>query len=48
MGPMISTRQEDRDALVAKATIELLNRGEKLEVATQRLQELWDLMEMLL
>ena len=38
----------DRDALVAKATVELLNHGEALEVATRRLQELWDLLEALL
>ena len=48
LGAMISARQDDRDALVAKAIMELLNHGETLDVATRRLQELWNLMEMLL
>jgi hypothetical protein len=38
----------DRDALVAKATAELLNLGEAFEVSTRRLQELWNLLEALL
>jgi hypothetical protein len=45
---MLCAAQADRDALVAKATVELLNHGETLEVATRRLQELWDLLEALL
>jgi hypothetical protein len=45
---MICTTEADRDALVGKATVELLNHGETLEVATRRLQELWDLLEALL
>jgi hypothetical protein len=38
----------DRDALLAKATVDLLSHEETLEVATRRLQELWDLLEALL
>jgi hypothetical protein len=45
LGAMISGAAADRDALVAKATVELLSHGEALEVATQRLQELWDILE---
>jgi hypothetical protein len=48
LGAMICSAEEDRDALLAKATVELLNHGETLEVATRRLQELWDLLEALL
>jgi hypothetical protein len=48
LGAMICTAEADRDALVAKATAELLNHGETLDVATRRLQELWDLLEALL
>jgi hypothetical protein len=48
LGAMICAAEADRDALVAKATVELLNHGEKLEVATRQLQELWDLLEALL
>jgi len=48
LGAIISVRQEDRDALLAKAIMELLDHGETLEVATRRLQELWNLMEVLL
>ena len=38
----------NRDALVAKATVDLLGHGETLEVATRRVQELWYLVEALL
>ena len=38
----------DRDALVAKATVELLDHGDDLQVATARLQELRDLFEAML
>jgi len=38
----------DRDALVAEAVVELLSHGETLELATRRLQELWELLEALL
>jgi hypothetical protein len=48
LGAMICPAEADRDALVGKATVELLNHGESLEVATRRLQELWDLLESLL
>jgi hypothetical protein len=48
LGAMICTAMADRDALVAKATAELLTYGETLEVATRRLQELRDLLEALL
>jgi hypothetical protein len=48
LGAMMCAAEADRDALVAKATVELLNHGEILEVATRRLQELWDLLEALL
>jgi hypothetical protein len=45
---MVCSRESDRDALVAKATVELLNHGEAPDVAVRRLQELWDLLEALL
>ena len=45
---MLCVAGVDRDALVAKATVELLGHGDTLEVATRRLQELWDLLEGLL
>jgi hypothetical protein len=48
LGAMHCAAEADRDALVAKATVELLNHGEALEVSTRRLQELWDLLEALL
>jgi hypothetical protein len=48
LGAMISTGEADRDALVAKATLELLNHGEAPEIATRRLRELWNLLEELL
>jgi predicted Zn-dependent protease len=48
LGAMICSAETDRDALLAKATVELLNHGETLEVATRRLQDLWDLLEALL
>jgi hypothetical protein len=48
LGAMPCDAETDRDALVAKATVELPNHGEALEVATRRLQELWNLLEALL
>ena len=48
LGAMLCADETDRDALMAKATVELLNHGEELEVATRRLQELWNLLEALL
>ena len=40
--------KSNRDALVAKATVELLSHGEALEVSHSAAQELWDLLEALL
>ena len=48
LGAMICSGEADRDALIAKATVELLEHGETIEVATRLLQDLWDLMEALL
>ena len=48
LGAMHCAAEADRNALVAKATVELLDHGEALEVSTRRLQELWDLLEALL
>lgn len=48
LGAMICTAELDRDALVAKVTVELLNHGESIKVATERLGELWNLLEGLL
>jgi hypothetical protein len=48
LAAMLCVAEADRNALVAKATVELLGHGETLEVATRRLQELWDLLEGLL
>jgi hypothetical protein len=48
LGAMLCAEETDRDALVAKATVELLDHGEELETATRRLQDLWNLLESLL
>jgi hypothetical protein len=48
LGAMISPAEEDRDALIAKATVELLNHGVSLDLAMGRLQELYNLLEALL
>ena len=48
LGAMLCTSEADRDALLAKATIELVDHGEVPEVAVRRLQELWNLLEALL
>jgi hypothetical protein len=48
LAAIICERETDRDALVSKAMVELLDRGVPPETAVQRLQELWDLMEALL
>jgi hypothetical protein len=48
LGAILCANTGDRDALVAKATVELLSHGESLEIATRRLQELWNLLEVLL
>jgi len=48
LGAMLCPADADRAALVAKATVELLDHGEALEVAARQLQDLWDLLEALL
>jgi hypothetical protein len=48
LGGMLCLAEADRDALVAKATVELLDHGEEPEVARHRLQELWELLGALL
>jgi hypothetical protein len=48
LGAVICAAEADRDALVAKATAELLSHGETPEAATRRLQELWELLGALL
>jgi hypothetical protein len=48
LGAMIAREERDRDALMAKATVELLDHGEEPETAIRRLQELWELFEALL
>lgn len=48
LGAMICASKADREDLMAKATVELIDHGETLEVATRRLQELWKLLETLL
>jgi predicted Zn-dependent protease len=48
LGAMICNQDTDRVALYTKATAELLDRGQSVEVATRQLRELWDLLEALL
>jgi hypothetical protein len=48
LGAMICLGKADRDALVAKATAELLDHGVPIDVAATRLQQLWDQFEGLL
>jgi hypothetical protein len=48
VGAMICPDDADRDSLIAKATVELLDRGQSAEAANRQLQELWDLLEALL
>jgi hypothetical protein len=48
LGAMICNDDTDRVALYAKATAELLDRGQNAEAANRQLQELWDLLEALL
>ena len=48
LGAMICTADADRVTLFAKATAELLDRGQSAESATRQLQTLWDLLEALL
>jgi hypothetical protein len=48
LGAMLCAVQADRDALVGKATAELLSYGGTAAEVTRRLQDLWNLMEALL
>ncbi|MBC8114253.1 MAG: hypothetical protein H7062_07745 [Candidatus Saccharimonas sp.] len=48
LGAMLCPVGEDRDALIAKATVEVVNHGAAIQTATRRLRELWNLMETLL
>jgi len=48
LGAMLCNIEADRDALIGKATVELLNHGVAVEEATRQLQNLWDLLETLL
>ena len=48
LGAMICPAEADRNDLIAKATVELVEHGEDPEIATSRLQQLWELLEALL
>lgn len=48
LGAMICDTDTDRIALFAKATAELLDRGQSIEAGTRQLRELWNLLEALL
>jgi len=48
LGAMICTADTERVTLLAKATAELLDRGQSAVAASRQLQELWDLLEALL
>jgi hypothetical protein len=48
LGAMICHDDTDRVTLFAKATTELLDRGQSVAAANRQLQELWDLLEALL
>ena len=48
LGALICSDDRDRATLLAKATAELLDRGQRVEKANRQLQELWDLLEALL
>jgi hypothetical protein len=48
LGAMICEADADRITLIAKATAELLDCGQRAESAIRQLQELWDLLEALL
>jgi hypothetical protein len=43
-----SGRKRAKNSLLAKATVELINNGEAVDVAVRRLQELWNLLETLI
>jgi hypothetical protein len=48
LGAMVCNADADRITLLAKATAELLDRGQSAESANRQLQQLWDLLEALL
>jgi hypothetical protein len=48
LGAMLCAAEADRDALINKASVELLEHVESLAVVTRRLDELWNLLEALL
>jgi hypothetical protein len=48
LGALLCVIGSDRDALLSKATVELVNHGELPEVAIRRLRDLWVLLEALL
>ena len=48
LGAMISNNDTDRAILFAKATAELLDRGQGAEAANRQLQNLWELLEAIL
>lgn len=48
VGAMICYNDTDRLTLYAKATAELLDRGQNSDAASRQLQELWELLEALL
>jgi hypothetical protein len=45
LGAMLCFNDSDRDSLMAKATVELINHCEAADIAIRRLQELWNLLE---
>lgn len=48
LGAIIVQDESDKDCLMGKAIVELINRGEVAEIAVRRLRELRDLLEELL
>ena len=48
LGAMLCSDDDNRVTLLAKATSELLDRGQNAAAASRQLQELWDLLEALL
>jgi hypothetical protein len=48
LGAMICNEDADRVTLYAKATAELLDRGQNVEATIRQIRELWDLLEALL
>jgi len=48
VGAMLCDADEDRVALFAKATAELLDHGQSVESASRQLQQLWDVLEAML